>query len=500
MKYVIGLDNGGTVVKAALFDIQGKELCVASSQTPIETPHPGFTERDMDSLFMTNCQCVKEVIEKSKVDVNDIVGMSVCGHGKGLYVWGKDNKPAYNGIVSTDGRAWRYPIKWDKEGITEKYLDKTCQSFIACQQAPLLAWLKDNDRAVYDNIKYVFSVKDYIRFRLTGEAYCEATDISGSGLMNIKDKCFDKQMLEDMGIGEMFECLPKIVYSYEKCGKITSEASKLTGLKEGTAVAAGMFDIDSCAVAMDVTTPDKLCVITGTWSINEYISTEPVFNLAKSRNSLYAVPGYYLIEEGSATGAGNLEWFITELMNNPKRTGDLYDDIAHKLSSIDPEECDVYYLPFLYGCNTHPLGKASFIGLTSFHNIYHMLLAVYEGVAFGHRLHIERLLEKRERPTAIRIGGGAMKSKFWAQLFADILNMPIETVTGVKELGALGCGMSACVAAGVYKNYEEAASNMVHVNAPLMPNPQKAEIYEKKYQKYKALCNALDTVWDKFTV
>ena len=290
MKYVIGLDNGGTVVKAALFDIQGKELCVASSQTPIETPHPGFTERDMDSLFITNCQCVKEVIEKSKVDVNDIVGMSVCGHGKGLYAWGKDNKPAYNGIVSTDGRAWRYPIKWDKEGITEKYLDKTCQSFIACQQAPLLAWLKDNDRAVYDNIKYVFSVKDYIRFRLTGEAYCEATDISGSGLMNIKDKCFDKQMLEDMGIGEMFECLPKIVYSYEKCGKITSEASKLTGLKEGTAVAAGMFDIDSCAVAMDVTSPDKLCVITGTWSINEYISTEPVFNLAKSRNSLYAVP------------------------------------------------------------------------------------------------------------------------------------------------------------------------------------------------------------------
>lgn len=500
MKYVIGLDNGGTVVKAALFDINGKELCVVASQTPIITPRPGFNERDMESLFLTNCRCIKEVIEKLHVNTDDIVGMSVCGHGKGLYAWGKDDKPAYNGIVSTDGRAWRYPIEWENKGITKKYADKICQKLIACQQAPLLAWLKNNKKEVYDNIKYVFSVKDYIRFRLTDKAYCEATDLSGSGLMNIKDVSFDKDMLEEMGIGEVYDCLPKIVFSYEKSGHITESAAKLTGLKAGTPVAAGMFDIDACAVAMDIYNEEQLCVITGTWSINEYISKEPVFNNANSRNSLYAVPGFYLIEEGSATGAGNLEWFITELMNNPQRTTEFYNEIADKLTAIDSKECDVYYLPFLYGCNTHPLGKASFIGLTSFHNIYHMLRAVYEGVVFGHRLHIERLLETRERPVAIRVAGGAMKSKFWSQMFADILNMPIETVTGVDELGALGCGMSACVAAGIYQDYHDAASHMVHINPPIVPNPQMAEIYERKYQKYKALCFALDTVWDKFTI
>lgn len=500
MQYVVGLDNGGTVVKAALFDLKGKELCVASRQTPILTPQPGFTERDMDQLFATNCECVKEIITKSQVNPADIVGMAVCGHGKGLYAWGKDNRPAYNGIVSTDGRAWRYPIKWTESGVIEKYRDELSQELIACQQAPLLAWLKDNAPEAYHNIKYVFSVKDYIRFRLTGQAFCEATDISGSGLMNIKDVCFNRQMLEDMGIGEMFDCLPPIVFSYEKCGEITAEAAALTGLKAGTPVAAGMFDIDSCAVAMDITSPEQMCVITGTWSINEYISKERVFNQARSRNSLYAVPGYYLIEEGSATGAGNLEWFLTELFGNPERNGKFYDELAHKLAGLAPEECDVFYLPFLYGCNTHPLGKASFIGLTSFHNKYHMARAVYEGVVYCHRMHIDRFFDKRERPQAVRIAGGAMKSPFWAQMFADILNIPVETVTGVKELGALGCGMSACVAAGVYKDYVEAGANMVHVNPAIQPNPEMVKVYEAKYQKYKALCEALNNVWDMFKV
>ena len=79
-----------------------------------------------------------------------------------------------------------------------------CQEFMACQQVALLAWFKDNHREIYDNIKYVLSIKDYVRFRLTKEAYSEATDISGSGLMDVRNARFDKTILEELGIQEIY--------------------------------------------------------------------------------------------------------------------------------------------------------------------------------------------------------------------------------------------------------------------------------------------------------
>jgi L-xylulokinase len=229
-RYAIGLDNGGTVIKAALFDMQGKEIGVASRQTPILTPKPGYTERDMEFLWECNCQCVKEVLDKTGIRPEEVMGLSVCGHGKGLYPWGKDGKPAYPGIVSTDGRAWEYPKRWKENGTYDRIFPKICQNLMACQQVSLLAWLKEYKRDVYDNIQWVFSVKDYIRFRLTGEAYCEATDISGSGLLNVQDAKFDRELLEELGIVEVFDKLAPIKYSYELCGKITPEAARITGL------------------------------------------------------------------------------------------------------------------------------------------------------------------------------------------------------------------------------------------------------------------------------
>ena len=499
-KYVMGLDNGGTSTKAALFDLDGHEIASAGRETKMITPKSGYTERDMDELWKANCACVRETLEKAGVAGRDVLGLSVCGHGKGLYLWGEDG-PIYNGIISTDSRAWEYPEKWYKDGTYERIHDRTCQEIMACQQVSLLAWLKDHERAVYDRIRYVFSVKDYVRFRLTGEAYCEATDISGSGLMNVRDARFDRDILEELGIGEVYDALSPIRYSYDNCGSVTKEAAELTGLPEGTPVAGGMFDIDSCAIAVDLTKTERLCTIAGTWSINEYISEKPIMGGRPVMNSLFAMPGYYLVEECSATSSGNLGWFMENCMENiPVPEGkNIYDVINEMVAGISPEECDLYFLPFLYGSNAHPLAKGSLIGLTMFHNKAHMLRAIYEGVAFSHRTHIDRLLETRDTPPAVRMAGGAVNSRVWVQMFADVLNLPVETVEG-KELGALGCGMAAAIAAGVYADYREAAEHMVHISGVVYPDPEKVPVYQKKYEKYCAVRDALDTVWNRFEV
>jgi L-xylulokinase len=501
-QYVLGIDNGGTVIKAAIYDLSGNEIMVASCRTPVESPRPGYNERNMEQLWRMNCQCIREVLEKSAVDPHSLNALAVCGHGKGLYLWGCDDKPACNGISSTDNRAWMITQKWYENGIADILYPKLCQKLIPCQQAPLLYWMKENNRPVYDNIKWVFSVKDYIRFRLTGEAYSEASDISGSGLLNVQEARFDQEILDTLGIGEMTNHLAPLCHSDMPCGHVTHEAAQLTGLIEGTPVAGGMFDIDACALALAVTEPEQLCTITGTWSINEFISKVPITGTAIAMNSLYAMPGYYLIEESSATSAGNLDWVLRNIAGKPdKFTADsIYAEAERMADSVRPDECDVYWLPFLYGTNAHPLAKGSLVGLTNYHNTAHVLRAVYEGVAFSHKMHIEHLLSTCKPPKAIRMGGGAVQSDFWVQMFADVLGYPIETVKGVTELGTLGCAMAASVAAGIYHDYKKATENMVRIDPPVNPDQEKQGLYARKYNKYLAVVKALDTVWNQFTV
>ena len=115
---LLGLDHGGTTSKAVLFTQNGQAVASAKRvTTPMHTPQSGFTERDMEELWRANCEVIRETdrnIRRTGVNPTDIIGVSVSGHGKGLYLWGKDQKPAYPGIVSTDSRAWKIIQTWNQ--------------------------------------------------------------------------------------------------------------------------------------------------------------------------------------------------------------------------------------------------------------------------------------------------------------------------------------------------------------------------------------------------
>ncbi|SUC44916.1 L-xylulose/3-keto-L-gulonate kinase [Providencia stuartii] len=80
-----------------------------------------------------------------------------------------------------------------------KFLPKTMQSIWAGQPVALLAWLQDNEPETLEKARYIFMVKDLIRFYLTGEATQELTDISGTNLINVRDRCYDDELLAFLG-------------------------------------------------------------------------------------------------------------------------------------------------------------------------------------------------------------------------------------------------------------------------------------------------------------
>ena len=502
-KYFLGIDNGGSVCKAVIFDINGMEVATASENLKMMTPHPGHTERDMDELWMSNCNVIRKVIALSGINKEEIKGVACTGHGKGLYLWGKGNRPCYNGIISTDSRAWMYPQQWQLDGTADRVFEKTYQKILACQPVSILCWLKDHHPEVLKNIKWIFEVKDYIRYKLTGEAYAEMTDYSGSSLMNIKDVCYDKELLKEFGLEDVYKCLPPLKSATEICGYVTEHASQETGLKEGTPVAGGMFDIDACAIAMNITNEDNIAVIAGTWGINEYISKTPVLNKSIMMNSLYCMDGYYLIEECSATSASNYAWFIDMFMEEAKikarKEGINVYEYCNKIASdVKPQENSIVFLPYIFGSNYNPKGKATLIGMDSHHTKADILRAVIEGIVFCHMVHIEKLLANKKETITIRLAGGVANSDLWAQIFADVINLPVEIID-TKELGALGCAIAAAVATGEYKDIADAAGNMVKIKRRIIPISKNVCVYAKKYQAYKRVAEACEKLWEVFS-
>lgn len=503
-RYFIGLDNGGSVTKAGLYDESGNEVAVSSILAQPILSRPGYVERDANALFLANAKCIKDVIEKSAVEPALIKAVSVTGHGNGLHLVGQDGKPSYNAIISTDTRAAGHVIQWYKNGVFEKLLPITNQNIWAGQLSPLLAWFKDNKKEVLDRSRYAFSVTDFVRFYLTGEAYGEITNMSAANIMSQKSRAYDDEALRLLGIYEYKHLLPPVRYSHEVCGGITEEVAKLTGLLAGTPVAGGMVDFCSCPLATGVADEDKLSITTGTWSINLYISKTPVSDKDLLMSSLYPMNDYYLIMEGSMTSASNLEWFVQKMM--PKETAEaakasesIYEWCNRMVGSLEPEESPVVFLPYLYGTNVNAEAKSCLFGMNYSHERAHVVRAIYEGVVFSAMMHIEKLLKFRnEKPKTVRISGGASRSKEWVQIFADVLQTPIE-VSGAKELGTMGAAMCAAVSVGEFKTYENAIDKFVKIKHVCYPNAEKKEIFEKKYALYKKLVENMDSLWSEWS-
>jgi len=493
-KYLMGIDNGGTVCKAALFTLDGKEVAVASQKVQ----NINQTEMDMNQTWASTCGAIKGVIDKAGIAAAEIACIAAAGHGNGIYLVDADGNPVRNAIYSSDSRARSYIEQWAADGVDRKIRPKTTQCIWPAQPNALLRWLEDNEPETIEKTKWVFMCKDFLRFKLTGEAYAELTDMSGTSLMNVVTGEYDEEVMAAWGLAHMQDKLPPLCKSADVAGKVTAEAAAATGLAEGTPVAGGMFDIDACGLSSAITDQSQLCMILGTWGNNQYVTPNPVIEDV-FMTSCYAIPGLYLILEGSATSASNLEWFIAQFLGAEANAAEadgksVYDVVNDLVASSDPAASNVIYLPFLYGSNVNPDAKGTLIGLTDAHTQGDVLRAVYEGVVFGHMTHMERLLTFREMPERIRLSGGAARSEVWVQIVADVFQCPVEIPDGT-ELGALGAAICAGVACGEYDSYQGAIDAMVRFARVQEPNADLADLYKAKYARYKKVIEALDGVW-----
>jgi L-xylulokinase len=497
-QYLLGLDNGNTVSKAALFDLEGREVQVASRKVETEHPRPGWTERSLAALWQSTAAAIREVMAKAEIDPQEIVGIGGAGHGNGLYLLDKAGQPL-RGIQSLDSRASQISEQWQAAGLLDRVFPYTLQGFWPAQTNTLLAWFKRCEPATFEKIGVVLLCKDYVNYCLTGEIRSDYTDMSATNLLDVPRQRYSLDLLKLYDLAEIYEVLPQLARSYEVIGQVTPAAAEATGLAAGTPVVAGMFDVDASAIGGGVTQPGQASIVVGTWSINQVVTAEPIADPSLFMTTIFAAPERWLTIEASATSATNLEWFVSqfcaeERLEAERRGVSVYEVCNEAVAHLPVDSTPIIFHPFLYGSNVQANARAGFYGMAGWHTRAHLLRALYEGVVFSHLNHIEKLRCAGAKFDLARLSGGGGRSEVWAQMFADILDVPIEVPDG-SETGARGAALSAGIGAGVYGSYEEAVRQAVRVVRTHQPNSANTPLYLARYEAYKRLVTAMHEPW-----
>lgn len=493
MSYYMGVDLGGTVVKASVFDTRGEEIGSAGRRTRLISEEPGQAERSISETQRLAYEAIGGALEAAGLKGDQIRAIATTGHGKGLYTMRKDGSPGL-GIISTDTRSLAVANRIARSGDFAEIYDRTFQPFWAAHTAPILVRLKEQRREVYDDIGRILLAKDLLRYYLTDVIATERTDISGTGLWNNRHGEIDREVLRLLGIPEAAEAIPEILDSHDVAGSVTAEAAAQTGLAPGTPVMAGLFDVNACALATGLENSDELAAVVGTWSISEYVSQDVTSAMESPERYViqaHCVPSQWMVHEASPTSASNLEWFTAHLL--PDIPEEQRFDYCNRLVEETPET-SVTFFPFLYGDDLGANATGTFWGIRPGTDRAQMIRAVYEGIVFQHMRHLNKLLAVTDRPKQIRFAGGATRSEVWMQMFADALDIPV-TVSPATELGALGAAMCAAVGNGAFHTYGEAMQSMTGLRATYEPDRRRGANLRDKQHRFAAAVEAMAEVW-----
>ncbi|HDC2658112.1 TPA: carbohydrate kinase [Salmonella enterica] len=481
----LGIDCGGTYLKAGLYDAEGHEHGIHRQSLQTLSPFPGYAERDMHQLWQQCVATIAGLLKQTGVSGGQIKGIGISAQGKGLFLLDKQNRPLGNAILSSDRRALNIVERWQQDGIPQKLYPVTRQTLWTGHPASLLRWVKEHEPQRYAHIGCVMMAHDYLRWRLTGVKGCEESNISESNLYNMTTGRYDSRLTQWLGISEIDHALPPVVGSAETGGKISEEAAAITGLAAGTPVVGGLFDVVSTALCAGIDDEFTLNAVMGTWAVTSGIARGLRDHEAHPYvYGRYVNDGQYIVHEASPTSSGNLEWFTAQW-------GDLsFDEINRAVASLPKAGSDLFFLPFLYGSNAGLEMTSGFYGMQALHTRSHLLQALYEGVVFSHMTHLNRMRERFTEVRTLRVTGGPAHSDVWMQMLADVSGLRIE-LPQVEETGCFGAALAARVGTGVYRSFSEAQRALKHPIRTLLPDMTAHARYQRKYHHYQHLIEAL---------
>lgn len=487
--YYIGVDLGTSAVKLLLMEGNGKICNIVSNEYPLSFPKPGWSEQKPEDWWDAVVDGIKKLVDG--FDASQVAGISFGGQMHGLVILDENDNVIRPAILWNDGRTTKEVDYLNNEIGKDKLSEYTANIAFAGFTAPKILWVKANEPENFAKISKIMLPKDYIAYKMTGVHSCDYSDASGMLLLDVKNKCWSKEMMEICDVKE--EQLPKLFESYEVTGNLTEEAATALGLTTNCKIAAGAGDNAAAAVGTG-TVGDGGCNISLGTSGTIFISSKEFgVDRFNALHSFDHADGNFHLMGCMLSAASCNKWWMDEIIGTK--------DYAKEQEPITDEKLgtnNVFYLPYLMGersPHNNPDARAMFIGMSMDTTRADMTQAVLEGVAFAMRDCYEIAKDLGINITETKICGGGAKSPLWRKIMANVLNINVNIIESEEGPG-LGGAMLAAVACGEYASVQEAADKIVKVIGTEKPDPTLAAKYDERYAKFKEIYPTVKALYD----
>ena len=432
---VLALDVGSSSTRAGAYDERGRQAAEPARRS--YTSSEG--QLDADELLRA-----AEAVLAEAGDA-DALGISCFWHS--LLLLDEHERPLTPVLLWQDRRAMP-----QAEALAERLDAREVHARTGCTFHPSfwpakLEWLRAE--GVLASARRAVSFADYLFLRLTGELRTSLSSASGTGLLNLRTRSWDAELLDELDVDEAL--LPPI--SDEPAG------TTFPPLGDGACSNLGAGCVTPDRAALNIGTSGALRVV-------RQGDPEPKDGLFS-----YFLDERRVVEGGAVSDGGNLyAWAQRTLRLDPPEPR-------------EPDGHGLTFLPLLGGERSlgwNPRASGAVTGLTFETDAGDLLQAGLEGIAYRIADIADRLSDVRE---VVATGHALLQSEWWMQVFADALGRPV-VVSDVAEGSARGAAVYVLERLG-------AEADPAPLGRAHQPDPERGEVYAAARERQRKLYEEL---------
>ncbi len=487
--YLLGYDIGSSSVKAALVDAQTGE-CVASdffpkAEAPIKALKDGWAEQNPENWMGYLKLATSAVLASSKINPKDIKAIGISYQMHGVVAIDKEGKLLRDAIIWCDSRGVPYGEKAVND-LTAAVCQESILNLPGNFTATKLAWVKENEPAVFEKIYKVMLPGDYAAYRLTGEICTNPEGLSEYMLWDFKNNAPARFLMDYFGFDASI--FPEVKPSFSVQGYVTKEAAEEFGLAEGIPVTYRGGDQPNNALSLNVFNPGEVASTAGTSGVVYGVIDTPDFDPLSRVNNFAHVNHTELTTRIGVMACISGTGILNSWVKRNVAPRDLsYADMNELAEEAPVGSAGLVVLPFGNGAErvlqNRQIG-CSFNNINfNIHNCSHVIRAAQEGIVFSFMYGMEVMQAIGMKINNIHAGHANM---FLSPIFRNTLaSVSGADITLVDTDGAAGAARGAGMGAGVYKDNNEAFGSLrvienIHPAADRTP-------YLEAYARWKSV-------------
>lgn len=467
-EYYCGIDLGSTAVKAAVFNSKGGLCGEGACEFLLETPQAEFVELDPELYWSSTCEAVSKALKAACITAADVRSVGLTGQAETLILLDGKGNALRKAIVWLDNRAVDEAAELEKVfGLKELIAMSGQNAMMPCWPAPKLLWVKHHEPEVFKQIAKVLMVEDFVAWKLTGAFHTHPGLLPSTLYYDMRRNYWAEDILEYIGLP--VSAMPEL-----------SGSAVAKVLLPGAVVKVAPMD-HICGHLGSGGTQGLVTECTG-GSLALCAMTDEFLIDPQLRISTYLgwQQGDYALLPWAPTAGMMMKKFRDEFSG-----GMSYAELDEAASKIAPGCDGLILLPHLAGAVSPvaaPHARGAARGLTLAHTRGHVARAIMESVAFLLKDNANALTALGMELKTVRALGGGAKSSLWAQIKADVLNLPVS-VGKCDEPVALGAAVLGAAEAGAFASAAEAGAALAGEARVFTPG-KNVERYEECFREY----------------